>query len=74
MNLYEWPTPNPTPKPTHHWGVDKSYKIVWVRSYEFIQISHLEKYVRIGCEIVLVLDTFLAFLLIHSLSTQYVLN
>ncbi len=19
-NLYEWPTPNPAPKPTHHWG------------------------------------------------------
>ncbi len=25
MNLYEWPTPNPAPKPTHHWGLDKSY-------------------------------------------------
>ncbi len=25
MNLYEWPTPNPTPKPTHHWGLDKLY-------------------------------------------------
>ncbi len=34
MNLYEWPTPNPAPKPTHHWGLDKSYKIVRVRSYE----------------------------------------
>ncbi len=34
MNLYEWPTPNPAPKPTRHWGLDKSYKIVWVRSYE----------------------------------------
>ncbi len=34
MNLYEWPTPNPTPKPTHHCGVDKSYKIVRVRSYK----------------------------------------
>ncbi len=26
MNLYEWPTPNPAPKPTHHWGLDKSYE------------------------------------------------
>ncbi len=25
MNLYEWPTPNPAPKPTRHWGLDKSY-------------------------------------------------
>ncbi len=25
MNLYEWPTPNPAPKPAHHWGLDKSY-------------------------------------------------
>ncbi len=24
--LYEWPTPNPAPKPTRHWGLDKSYK------------------------------------------------
>ncbi len=25
MNLYEWLTPNPAPKPTRHWGLDKSY-------------------------------------------------
>ncbi len=25
MNLYEWSTPNPALKPTHHWGLDKSY-------------------------------------------------
>ncbi len=25
INLYEWPTPNPAPKPTRHWGLDKSY-------------------------------------------------
>ncbi len=43
MNLYEWPTPNPAPKPTRHWGVDKSYKIVRVKSYEFVWISHLVK-------------------------------
>ncbi len=24
MNLYEWPTPNPAPKPNRHWGLDKS--------------------------------------------------
>ncbi len=24
MNLYEWPTPNPAPKPTRHWGLDKT--------------------------------------------------
>ncbi len=24
MNLYEWPTPTPAPKPTHHWCLDKS--------------------------------------------------
>ncbi len=55
MNLYEWPTANPAPKPTRHWGLDKSYKIVdltW--SYEFVQISHLVKYARIGHEIALV--------------------
>ncbi len=23
MNLYEWPTPKPAPKPTCHWGLDK---------------------------------------------------
>ncbi len=27
MNLYKWPTPNPDPKPTRQWGLDKSYKI-----------------------------------------------
>ncbi len=53
MNLYKWPTPNPAPKPTRHWGLDKSYKIVWVRLYEFIRINHRVKYVRIGCEIAL---------------------
>ncbi len=26
MNLYEWPTPNPAPKPTGHWGLGKSYE------------------------------------------------
>ncbi len=31
MNLYEWPTANPAPKPTRYWGLDKSYKIVQVR-------------------------------------------
>ncbi len=54
MNLYAWPTPNPAPKPTRHWGLDKSYKIVQVRSYEFVRISHLVKYLRIGREIALV--------------------
>ncbi len=34
VNLYEWPTPNPAPKPTRHWGLNKSYKITRVRSYE----------------------------------------
>ncbi len=53
MNLYELPMPNPALKPTRHWGVDKSYKIVWVRSYEFVQISHLVIYVQIGREIAL---------------------
>ncbi len=50
MNLYEWPTSNTAPIPTCHWGLDKSYKIVQVRSYEFIWISHLVKYVRNGRE------------------------
>ncbi len=53
--MYEWPTPNPAPKPTRHWGLDKSYKITRVRSYEFVRISHLIKYVQIGREIALVL-------------------
>ncbi len=53
MNLYKLHIPNPAPKPTRHWGVDKSYKIVQVRSYEFVRISHLVKYVRIGREIAL---------------------
>ncbi len=48
MNLYEWPTPNPAPKPTRHWGLEKLYKIVRVRSYEFVRISHLVKYVWIA--------------------------
>ncbi len=58
MNLYEWPTPNPAPKPTRHWGLDKSYKIVgyqtvsyeWATSlnmYEYVLMCHLVKYVRI---------------------------
>ncbi len=53
MKSYEWPTPNTTPKPIHPWGLDKSYKIARVRSYEFVRISHLIKYVLIGREIVL---------------------
>ncbi len=44
MNLYEWPTANPAPKLTRHWGLDKSYKIVRVRSYE---INRLVKYIYI---------------------------
>ncbi len=51
MNLYKLPTPNPTPKPIRHWGLDKSYKIVRVRLYKFVQISHLIKYAQIGREI-----------------------
>ncbi len=35
MNLYELPTPNPAPKPNRHWGLNKSYKIVQVRSYKW---------------------------------------
>ncbi len=42
LNLFEWPTPNPAPKPTSHWGLDK-----------FVQIILLIKYVWIGCEIAL---------------------
>ncbi len=34
LHLYEWPTPNPAPKPTRHCGLDKSYKIVRVRPSE----------------------------------------
>ncbi len=37
MNLYEWPTPNPAPKPTHHRALDNSIKTYeWGRtnSYE----------------------------------------
>ncbi len=34
MNLYELPSPNLTPKSTRHWGLDKSYKTVRMRSYE----------------------------------------
>ncbi len=49
MKSYEWPTP----KPIHPWGLNKSYKIARVRSYEFVRISHLIKYVLIGREIVL---------------------
>ncbi len=41
--------PNPAPKPTRHWGLDKSYKITRVWSYEFVQISHLVKYIQICC-------------------------
>ncbi len=25
MNLNKWPTSNSTPKPTRHWGLEKSY-------------------------------------------------
>ncbi len=25
MNLYKWPPPNNAPKPTRHWGLEKSY-------------------------------------------------
>ncbi len=35
MNLYEWPTPNPAPKPSRHWGLDKSYEWGRVNSYKF---------------------------------------
>ncbi len=53
MNLYDWPIPNPAPKPTRHWGPDKSYKIIRVRSNDFIWIIHLVKYVQAGHELAL---------------------
>ncbi len=56
MNLYEWPTPNPAPKPTRHWGLEKSYKIVRVKSYVFVQISQLVEYIWIAREIALILS------------------
>ncbi len=34
INLYEWPTPNPAPKPTRHWRLDKSYEWGRTNSYE----------------------------------------
>ncbi len=49
----QWPTPDPAPKPTRHWGLDKSYKIIQKRSYKCVWISHLIKYVRIDHEIAL---------------------
>ncbi len=45
MIFYKLPTPNPAPKPTYYWGLEKSYKIVRVKSYKFVYISHLVKYV-----------------------------
>ncbi len=53
MISYKWPTPNLAPKPTHHWGLDNSYKIVQVRLYKFVRISHLVKYLQISREIAL---------------------
>ncbi len=32
MILYERPTTNPAPKPTHYWGLEKSY--IRMNSYE----------------------------------------
>ncbi len=41
MNLYEGPTPNPSPKPTRHWGLTN-------HTSEVVRISHLVKYVQIA--------------------------
>jgi len=30
MNSHKWPTPDLTPKPTHHWCLDKSYKFAGI--------------------------------------------
>ncbi len=57
------PPHNTAPKPTRHWRLDKSYQIVQVRLYEFVRISHLVKYVRIGHETVL--HCFAGFFLIY---------
>ncbi len=38
MNLYEWPTPNPAPKPTHHWGFDKSYEWGRINSPPYVKL------------------------------------
>ncbi len=27
MNLYEWTAPNPAPKPTRRWGLEKLYEL-----------------------------------------------
>ncbi len=54
---------------TRHWGLDKSYKIVRVRSYEFEWISHLVKYVRIGREIAL--EQLLEETVLYSLGIQH---
>ncbi len=34
MNLYEWPTPNPAPKPTRHWQIvqNRTSEVVWIRT------------------------------------------
>ncbi len=71
MNSYEWPTPNPAPKPTCHCGLDKSYKIEWVRSYKFVRISHLVKYIRIVHEIALVLPYSHVFFSISCMSAMF---
>ncbi len=51
MNLYELPTPNPTPKPTRHW------QIVQNHTSEVVRINHLVKYVWIVHEIALGIPT-----------------
>ncbi len=43
MNLYKWHTPNPAPKPTRHWGLEKDLvkyvRIPW--DSVDIQMDHL---------------------------------
>ncbi len=47
MNLYEWPTPNPAPKPTLHWGLDKSYK--WGYTMYRQDLLWTDKFIYVLC-------------------------
>ncbi len=46
-------THNPAPKPTPHRKQNHTNEVIRVRLYEFVLISHLVKYLRIGREIAL---------------------
>ncbi len=56
MNLYECPKPNPAPKPTLHWGLDKYHTSEVIRCPDKIYYEQISSYMYyVDCYLILTL-------------------